>query len=81
MVGMDWGGMATLLAAVLSGVAAVIAALAGWRNGIKVDRVEKAVDGRLDELVAAVRRGAFAEGRSVGPVKPPEVIRPEPPAV
>lgn len=47
-------------------LAAVVAAVVGWRNGRRIIEVQAATNGMKTELVDAVRNAALAKGRLEG---------------
>jgi hypothetical protein len=55
---MTWGEGAQML----TGAAALLAAITSMRNGRKIDEVHKATNSMKDELVAVTQKEAFAAG-------------------
>lgn len=51
------------LGQLLTGLAALWAAVTGWRNGRKIDEVHRSTNGKMDQLVAEVRIASFAAGK------------------
>jgi hypothetical protein len=47
----------------LTGLAALVAAIQGWRNGKKIDAVHESTNGRMDKLLAVTKAASFAAGQ------------------
>lgn len=56
----DWQGIATLVAAIFTGIVSVIAAIASLRNGTRISEVHKAVNGTAEDAHAAAAIAARA---------------------
>ena len=47
----------------LTGVAALWAAITGWRNGRKIDAVHESTNGKMDKLLEVTQAASFAAGQ------------------
>jgi hypothetical protein len=47
----------------MTGVAALYAAISSNRNGKKIDEVHKSTNGKMEQLLQVTRAASFAEGR------------------
>ena len=47
----------------MTGVAALLAAITGFRNGRKIDAVHASTNGKMEELLAVTKTASFAAGQ------------------